>query len=380
MNELSNCTARTASDREEVPHSLTLPAILYTDSTIFEEEREAIFFRNWWHVAHVCRLSESGSYVTAAINDQHIFVIRGTDGTLRGFYNVCQHRGHVLLKGEGRVHAVVCPYHAWTYGTDGELRRALNSENVPAFDPTSYGLKPIRVEVFAGFVFVNLDPDAAPLSTRAQNLESEIRSYIPRLDDMTFVRRYTYEINANWKVMIDNFLECYHCAMGHRDFTSMVEMSSYRTRVHDIYSSHIADGVRTTGGTAYKFEKGDVDFGFAGWFLWPNLAIRTFPGDACVATLQMIPAGPDRTIEHQDWYCVPPGPSKQLTDTMSYTNDTLVPEDIALCESVQRGLRSKGYSQGRLMIDNGLSEISEHAIDHFKRLVCEALGTAAESK
>ena len=174
--------------------------------------------------------------------------------------------------------------------------------------------------------------------------------------------------------MIDNFLECYHCHTAHKDFVDLVDMESYRSKACGLYSSHCSGAARTTQSSAYSFKKGDVDFGYAGWFLWPNLTIWTYPGDANLSILQMIPAGPDRTIEYQDWFIPGKKPTKQLRDAMAYQKDVLQPEDISLCESVQRGLKSKGYNQGRFVIDDDESELSEHTVHHFQQLVVDALG------
>jgi len=126
---------------------------------------------------------------------------------------------------------------------------------------------------------------------------------------------------------------------------------------------------------AFQFEKGDVDFGYAGWFLWPNVTLWAYPGDANLSVLQMIPDSVEDTIEYQDWF-VPQGRvSKQLKDAMDYQKDVLQPEDIGLCESVQRGLNSKGYNQGRFIVDNDRSELSEHTVHHFQQMVVSALGS-----
>ena len=241
------------------------------------------------------------------------------------------------------------------------------------FDKCEFALKNVRVETFCGMVFVNLDPDATPMSELAGDLEAEIREFCPSVDDLAFAQRDTYDVASNWKVMIDNFLECYHCAPAHRDFVDLVDMESYRSYPKGIYSSHISGAARTTNSAAYSFEKGEVDFGYAGWFLWPNLTIWAYPGEPNLSVLQMIPAGPDRTIEYQDWF-VPGGqPTQQLKDAMVYQKDVLQPEDIGLCESVQRGLKSRGYNQGRFVVDADRTELSEHAVHHFQDMVLAAL-------
>jgi len=178
--------------------------------------------------------------------------------------------------------------------------------------------------------------------------------------------------------MVDNFLECYHCATAHRDFVDLVDMNSYRTITCGIYSSQIAAAPRSLDNSAFNFEKGDVDFGYAGWFLWPNLTIWIYPGETNLSVLQINPNGTENTIEIQDWFLPIPMPSKQQKDAMAYQKDVLQPEDISLCESVQRGLKSKGYNQGRFMVDRELTELSEHAVHHFQKMVFQSIGADLE--
>ncbi len=356
--------------------SFTLPARYYYDKTIYEAEKSAIFYRSWWYAGHKSQLLEAGSYLTVKIHQQNVFVVRDKAGELRGFYNVCQHRGHELLNGTGKATHIVCPYHAWTYGFDGELIAARNSQQVKGFNKCDFSLKPVRVEQFCGLVFVNLDADAVSLKQQSGNLEDEIRHYCPRVDEMVFAQRDTYDVACNWKTIVDNFLECYHCHVAHKDFVDLVDMNSYRTKTHGIYSGQISSAVRSADNAAFTVKKGDVDFGYAGWYLWPNLTIWAYPGEANLSVLQMTPAGTERTIEFQDWFLPGTTPSEQQKAAMDYQKEVLQPEDIGLCESVQRGLRSNGYNQGRFMVDEAMSELSEHAVHHFQRLVMQAMGVA----
>ena len=353
--------------------SFTLPARFYTDPAIYEAEKTAIFYKSWWCAGHKSQLPKPGSYITTEIHEQGVVVTRDQDGLLRAFYNVCQHRGHELVKGAGEARIFTCPYHAWTYNLDGSLRTARLTKALPDFKACNFALKPVRVEEFCGFVFVNLDQDAISLKEQSGALEDEIRKYVPRIDDMVFAQRDDYVIKANWKVVIDNFLECYHCHPAHRDFVDLVDMDSYRNIINGIYVSQISDAPRTTTAKAYSFEKGDVDFGYAGWYLWPNLTLWVYPGEPNISALIMIPDGTDRTIEHLDWFLPTTEVSDQVRQAMAYMDKTLQPEDIALCESVQRGLKSKGYNQGRFVIDPGHPELSEHGVHHFQRMVARAL-------
>lgn len=359
---------------QQASESYTLPSRYYLDDDIYEAELSAIFYRQWWYAGHISQLPNPGDFLTTEIGDQSLFVTRDKQGELRAFYNVCQHRGHELVRGAGHAKAIVCPYHAWTYDLNGELIAARNSKNVPNFNKCEFSLSPVRVEVFCGMLFINLDNNATPLGELAPELEREIREYCPIVDSLQYVERDRYEVSCNWKVMVDNFLECYHCAPAHKDFVDLVDMKSYRSTNKGIYSSHISNAARSTSNKAYEFEVGDVDFGYAGWFLWPNLTIWAYPGEANLSVLQMNPDGSNRTIEFQDWF-VPDGKiTDQLRQTIDYQKDVLQPEDIGLCESVQRGLKSRGYNQGRFIVDKEQTELSEHAVHHFQSMIVDALG------
>jgi phenylpropionate dioxygenase-like ring-hydroxylating dioxygenase large terminal subunit len=355
----------------------TIPASYYLDNETHQREKEAVFYRNWWYAGHQSQLKGPGSYLTVQLCEQNIIVIRDKSGELRAYYNVCQHRGHELLSGSGKVRTITCPYHAWSYGIDGELKAARNTEKLIDFDKCQFALKPVQVEVFCGLVFINLDLEAEALKLQAADLENEIRSFCPRVDEVQFAQRDTYQVASNWKVMVDNFLECYHCHTAHKDFVNLVDMDSYSSKVNGIYSSHISNAVATTESSAYHFEKGEVDFGYAGWFLWPNLTIWIFPGEPNISTLQMIPDGVGGTIEYQDWYLPNSEPTQQQRDAMNYQRDVLQPEDVGLCESVYRGLQSKGYNQGRFVVDPDRSELSEHAVHHFQQLYMDAMGATS---
>ncbi|MEM7270214.1 MAG: aromatic ring-hydroxylating dioxygenase subunit alpha [Pseudomonadota bacterium] len=360
--------------RQDPKQSFTMPARFYTELGAFEAEKEAIFYRTWHYAGHASQVAEPRQYITTKIHNQNVLIARARDGQLRAFYNVCPHRGHELLEGSGKKNVITCPYHAWAFDFDGRMVNARNSENVAGFDKTRFSLREVRVEVFCGLVLVNLDDNAIPFAEQMQGLEEEIRHYLPTVDDLAFAQRDTYDVDANWKVLVDNFLECYHCAPAHHDFVDLVDMNSYRTITHKYYSSQCAAAPRTTKSTAFEFEAGDVDFGYAGFFVWPNFTIWIYPGEPNLSVLQMNPSGVETCREYQDWFTPGGEITKQLADAIAYQKDVLQPEDIGLCESVQRGLNSRAYNQGRFIVDEELTELSEHAVHHFQRMVMEALG------
>ncbi len=353
--------------------SPTLPSHLYTSPEIFAREREAIFFRTWHIAGHVSDLPRPGSYITAAIHDQSVFICRGKDGALRGFYNVCAHRAHELLKGRGRSKVITCPYHAWSYHLTGELRSARGTENMEGFQAGEFCLTPVRVETLGPLVFYNLDPRAKPLGPRAGGLLSELQAHIPGFERMQRIADGCSIIEADWKVGVDNFLECYHCAPAHPAFADLVDLDSYRSVCHEIYSSHIGRRVRPEN-KAFSFDPEAPVQLSAFWWLWPMTTVNVMPGDPGCVLFWWNPLGPGRSEQRFIAYSPDGRRTAQQERAAAYSRDILSVEDNLICESVQRGLASRGYRQGRFVVDSERSDISEHAVHHFHRLVAESLG------
>ncbi|MGH6931860.1 MAG: aromatic ring-hydroxylating oxygenase subunit alpha [Dongiaceae bacterium] len=352
--------------------SYTMPASHYIDPAIFEREKAAIFFRSWNYAGPAENLKQPGDYLTCRVVDQNIIVIRGKDGVLRGFYNVCSHRAHELLRGRGNAKVITCPYHAWSYRADGRLRTARGCDKVDGFNMDEFHLKEVRVDQMLGFVFVNLDPDAAPLANQIGDLANEIRRYVPEIEQLVHSHRLTYELKANWKNVVDNYLECYHCPPAHPAFSDLVDVKSYRTKTYGIYSSHIGSPGRAEN-TAYQIPDGELSE-FGGWWLWPNLTLSSLPGPGNLALLHIMPTGPETTLEHLDFFFMNQEPSDCEQQAIKYFDEVLQPEDIGLVESVQRGLHSRGYHQGRFVVDRDRTSVSEHGVHHFHGLVLQALG------
>ncbi len=282
---------------DDPERTYALNAECYTDPSVYEAEREKIFFKSWRWACHTSDLPNPGSYIAFEIFDQPIVVLRDAVGELRAFYNVCSHRGHELLKGQGTVatKTITCPYHAWAYRLDGSLRSARGSEKVSDFDAGEFCLRTVRVETFAEFVFVNLDPDAPPLGAQAPDLLADIESFAPDLATLTHAHRITYTMEANWKIIVDNFLECYHCPVAHPAFVDLVDMTSYHVRTYGIWSSHHA-GVFIQDNPAYDVSGATVQ-DHAVWWLWPNVCFLRFPGSGNMMVLHILPDGPGRTFE-----------------------------------------------------------------------------------
>ena len=360
---------------EEPQHSYTLPSRLYLDESIYEQEKQKIFYCNWHYAGHLSQLNKPGDYLTATVADESIFIVRGQDETLRGFYNVCRHRAHQLLEGSGNTRNIVCPYHAWSYALDGELRHARISEKVPGFDKSEFCLQPVRVDTLCDLVFFNLDPNAESLDSQAPGLAQDLQERIPELGNLRAaesISPFGSAIAANWKVVVDNFVECYHCSLVHPEFASLVDMSSFQMDTFSNWSRQLAPDTRPEN-TAYPFDSDAPVQSAAFWYLWPTTSIGMFPGSPNLIVMSILPLGQEKTTFSGYQYALDIDQNDDIRQ--QFQIDVLSPPDVALCESVQRGLKSRSYDQGRFMVDSDTSGIAEHAVHQFHRLVLSALGS-----
>lgn len=355
---------------ERPERSFSLHADAYTESGYYNLDTGNIISRSWQWVCHAEKLRTPGSYTTTEIAGHPVFVARGRDGELRAFYNVCKHRAHELLRGDGVTTRIACPYHAWVYSLAGQLVRAPHTEGLEGFETGKICLTKVRVEQFCDFVYVNLDIDAVPLAEQTGSLADEIRFWAPDLEKLTFAHRLTYDIKSNWKNVVDNFLECYHCPVAHKDFCTLVDMDTYRVETHGIWSSHMAEAGKSSN-SAYSVDGATVK-DHAVWWLWPNTCLMRYPGRGNFIIMHIIPAGVERTLETYDFFFETTDPNEAETEAIRYIDEVLQREDITLVESVQRGMKTPAFKQGRIVHDIGGSGKSEHAVHHFHGLVLDA--------
>lgn len=351
-------------------HSLSLRSMAYTDPKWAAADRDGIFSRTWQWVCHLEKLAEPGSYVTATVAQMPIVVVRDLEGGLRAFYNVCKHRAHELLSGSGTTRAMLCPYHAWSYDLTGRLRGSRRADRMSTFDPSQICLDRIQVEEFGGFVYVNLDAAAPPLAEQAGDLLEEIRYWAPDVAKLTLAKRLTYSIASNWKNVVDNFLECYHCHVAHKEFVDLVDMNTYDVKTHGIWSSHFAEA-GTHNNVAYDVSTATVKV-HAVWWLWPNTCLLRYPGRGNFMVLQILPDGPDRTVETWDFYLETTDLLDAEKDAVRYIDEVLQVQDITIVESVQRGMSTPAFDQGRIVYDPKGTGLSEHGVHHFHGLVLDA--------
>lgn len=352
--------------------SFTMAASFYTDPAVAERERHLIFADSWQWVGHASDVAGAGDYFTASIADERIFVIRDTDENLRAFFNVCLHRGHSLLKGSGRLNGLItCPYHAWVYESTGALKGARMSDRMPDFNVEDFRLGDVAVEEFCGFIFVHLGDNPEPMDTVYPGLREAIATVDADPTSLSLARESFFDIAGNWKNVGDNLLECYHCHPSHKDFVDLIDMSGYRNETFERWS--IQSGPASANNHLYPVTSGAA--GFTSAFVWPNVSIGQLPGHRGVLIFHFVPTGPESTLQRLAYY----SPDGDVTDeeeaAFEYFNNVLGPEDVALVEDVQIGLRSMGYHQGKFICIPDRPGISEHAVHHFHAMVLEALAT-----
>ncbi|RXZ42050.1 aromatic ring-hydroxylating oxygenase subunit alpha [Crenobacter cavernae] len=349
----------------------TIPASYYTQDSVFDTEKEKIFADSWICVAHRSELAEANDYVTREVIGESIVVVRGRDGVLRGFYNVCPHRGHQLLEGSGKAKNVItCPYHAWTFKLDGELAHARNCDNVANFDKDKASLVPVKVEEYAGFVFINMNPEAGSVEDQLPGMEAKLRAACPVVDDLKLAARFVTETPANWKSIVDNYMECYHCGPAHPGFSDSVQVDKYTHTLHGNWTLQF--GLAKSSEKSFKVDESIKDPSFSGFWAWPCTMFNVPPGANFMTVIYEFPMSAEVTLQHYEIYFLNEELTEEQKALVEWYRTVFRPEDLRLVESVQKGLKSRGYrGQGRIMADHQRSGISEHGIAHFHQLIAQ---------
>jgi phenylpropionate dioxygenase-like ring-hydroxylating dioxygenase large terminal subunit len=342
----------------------SLPWDWYTEPETLRREQERIFRSAWQYAGHRGRLAEPGSFFTTNVGMTPIVVTRTREDELHAFLNVCRHRGFPVAQGEGRRATLQCAYHAWTYGLDGTLQTAPRSDREPGFDREDLGLALAAVDTWGPFVFVNADPDAAPLAEALGDMPALVADLVD-LDALGFHHRVDWEVEANWKVVCENFLECYHCQVAHPSFSEIVDtsMDAYRLEAHGLVSSQYGP-VRETGGEHFDVA-GEIQRSQF-HFLWPNTGINIFPGRANVSIGPINPLGAGRTARFLDYFFAPDTDERWIAEFLEL-DDQVGKEDRVLVEGVQRGMEAGALPAGVVL------QRSERLIRHFQELTAAAL-------
>lgn len=354
----------------DAKEAYTIPARFYTHQTVFEYEKERVFTTSWICVAHRSEVAEPNDYITREIIGESILIVRGRDNVLRSFYNVCPHRGHQLLQGNGKAKNVItCPYHAWTFKLDGELAHARNCENVYNFNKDNAHLTPLRVEEYAGFIYINMGQQAGSVEDQLPGLETKMREACSHIDDLKLAARFVTRTPANWKNIVDNYMECYHCAPAHPGFADSVQVDRYWHTMHGNWTLQF--GYARPSEQSFKFEE-NQEASFHGFWLWPCTMFNMPPLEGMMTVIYEFPVDAETTLQHYDIYFTNTDLSAEQQTLIEWYREVFRPEDLRLVESVQKGLKSRGYrGQGRIMADGANSGISEHGIAYFHNLLAQ---------
>jgi choline monooxygenase len=349
----------------------SLPARWYTDPSITEREITHVFRRSWNYVGPLSQLVNLGDYVTGYAGGVPVVVVRNERG-LAGFVNVCRHRRHEVMRGRGNATMMQCGYHAWTYDLAGGLRRVPRSAAEPGLRLEDYPLLPIRVEALGPFVFVNLDPQAP--STQA--LYGPVLDLIAKsgvaLDTMELHSRQDWQSHANWKAMLENYLECYHCAVAHPGFSAAIDVRPgiYTLAEHGWFSSQsgpVRPAALEGKGKITLYDLHGAVAQSQYHFLWPNLTININPGFPNLSVDVWVPDGPNATKGFSEQY-FGPGVSEEFARDLIAFNEQVAEEDDRLTDSVQRGLLGGLPDRGRFLTS------SEHLVVHFQKMIVKAVG------
>jgi choline monooxygenase len=333
----------------------TIPAPWYVDQRLFDLERRTVFSRSWQMVGRADQLSEPGQYITREIAGEPILIIRGADRVLRGFYNVCRHHAAaVVTEPEGRAQNLRCPYHGWTYTIEGQLKGATDLAGICNFDRASNGLVPVQAAVWENWVFVKLDRGGASLEEfLGADFVEQVRPV--GLKKLYWTERRHYTLGCNWKVFVDNYLDGgYHVPHLHKGLDSVLDYSQYAI---DLGQRFCLQSSPITVDRA-EAQTGAVRKGSRALYYWvyPNLMINWYEG--MMDTNLVCPRGIDRTEVIFDFYFADTsGPAMQHNLASIEVADRIQNEDVAICESVQRGLGSRAYVAGRLSVRR---EAGEH--------------------
>jgi choline monooxygenase len=340
----------------------TIPAPWYRDPRIEDLERARVFSGTWQVAGRADQVREKGQFFTADIAGEPIVVVRGDDEKLRAFFNVCRHHAAAVVpEAQGCAKQFRCPYHGWTYGTDGALKGMVEFDGVQDFERADNGLVPIRADAWENFVFVNLDGQAAPLQ-KFLGAVPEIVAPLELTKKLHYFDRRIYPLNCNWKVYVDNYLDGgYHVPHAHKGLSSVIEYTKYTIENFEracLQSSPLSSDSNTSAGVAATRQG-------RAFYLWiyPNFMINAYEG--VMDTNLVVPLGADKCAVIFDYYFADTTPAAETYNRESIAvSEKVQDEDMAICDAVQRGLHSRAYVAGRLSVRREAGEHLFHRLLH----------------
>lgn len=344
----------------DIADACTPPSSWYVQQAFFQFENEAVFARNWIMVAREDQIREQGQYLATEVCGEPIIVVQGDK--LRAFYNVCRHHAAEIMHGQGKARALRCPYHGWTYNLDGSLRSTPQFNLARDFDPGCNGLEPVRVAIFENFVFVCLSDEAPDLDDYLGGLKTHFSRL--QLDELKFYKRVEYELDCNWKVFVDNYLDGgYHVPILHNDLNASIDYKQYRIKIEDRYCLQTCPMINDDDENAVR-RGSDAQY----YWLYPNVMFNFY--DGILDTNLTVPISEKRCKVIFDYYFTD-SYSEEFKQRSIELANLVQEEDQSICRSVQKGLSSRSYNTGRLSPQKEMGEHLFHKLLHkdFSRCI-----------
>ena len=335
----------------------TIPSSWYSDEKILKIEKENIFSKSWHLLGSIDQIPNKGDYLIKTINEQPIVIIKDKVGKINVFYNVCQHRGCVLLEKDGNSKQIKCGYHGWVYELNGELKaaRGFNKEDL---NFKKLNLKSIEHHIWMNQIFVKLQSDCNNLPKTLEEIETIISPI--KFDNYLFHLRKSYKIKCNWKVYMDNYLEGFHIPLVHPKLNRVINYKSYSTEIFDNFSlqwCHI-------NAESSPYKKTD-DASKAYYFtLFPNILFNIAPGRLQTNIIEPINASSCNV--YFDYYFEDEENLESIQEDISFSEEVQI-EDINICERIQIGLESDGFDHGVF------SKKYETGVSHFQSYIEEKI-------
>jgi phenylpropionate dioxygenase-like ring-hydroxylating dioxygenase large terminal subunit len=349
----------------QIERAWTLPAHLYIDPDVAADENDRIFSRTWQVVGHHDQIANAGDYFTTELIGEPLVIVRGAAQELRGFFNVCRHRAGPAAQGCGSRKLFRCIYHGWTYNLDGTLNHATEIDGVQGFKAEDFALVPVRCEEWFNLVFVNLDPNAAPLLASLRDLSNQAQRF--PFETMKLFERRTYDMKCNWKTYVDNYLEGYHLPTVHPSLNRELDFNAYTV---EPYATHVRQwspirGAQPGDATPRRYQETREDLTTDYFWAFPNWMLNCYPDN--VSLNIVLPIAPDRSLAIFEWYLPEKDVGTEAAKKSVEFSDEIQREDLAICEAVQKNLHSRSYQRGRF------SAKQEKGVHAFHRMYAEAM-------
>ncbi len=361
--------AQTARDSVMDPNlstAWTLPSNFYLDPAVLEQEKERVFARTWQIVGRAEQVAKPGDYFTTELVGEPLLITRDTEGKLRGFYNVCRHRAGPPATGCGNRKVFRCGYHGWTYALDGKLLNAPECEGVENFRVEEFALRSVRTEEWGGQIFVNLDDSAEPLLQWLGEMPQQAKRF--GFERMKLAARRNYLMDCNWKTYIDNFLEGYHLPSVHPSLNRELDYSQYTTETYAHYSRQLSPirGPENEKNVQRRYAQAKGDDVAEYFWVFPNWMLNCYPDN--VSLNIVLPLGAEKCVAIFEWYFPEAAHGSGVPEQTVKFSDEIQLEDGAICEEVQKRLRSRSYQRGRYSVKQ------EKCLHHFHLTYARMMG------